>query len=131
MSNPLAVKIRDLTNEKFDLLNDEDEAAMESYLNAGLDLDAADADAITLFAGNALQEKAANAFVDLAGFLNSDTLTSDQLTELDGIVDNLTPDGTDEQKASLKNLFFGTLQYCLKAKATGKYLDNLRAQIPV
>ena len=130
MSNALATRIRNLSIEKIDLVNDEAEGHLKSYANATLDLDYA-ADEFSKLAGEDVdQDDIANALVDLADVFDDADLTPSQDAKLDTVVDRLLKTGTDEQKLGAKKLFTAALGYGRAAKAENQYFNDLLAVDP-
>lgn len=125
MPNALAERIRQLTTEKIDFLNDEVEAVVHGITNAALTLDDA-ADAFTVLAGEDVdQQEIAESLVGLADIFDSAKLSNDQRAKLDGVVNGLLKTGTQEQRERAKTLFAATLDYGLAAKSANEYFDAL------
>ena len=124
MSNALALRIRTLTTDKIDFVNDEVEAVVDNITTAALTLDDA-ADAFTLLAGEDLnQEEIANGLVDLADLFDSVNLSPEQRLRIDGVVTALLKTGTPEQIAAAKVLFAAALDYGIAAKTTNDYFNK-------
>lgn len=125
MANPLADRIRSLTFEKVDFVNDAAEAVADGIVLSALSLDDA-ADAFTALAvGDLDQEDIATALVDLADIFDDVNLSPDQSAKLDGVVDKLLKSGSADQKAAAKDLFQKTLAFGLKAKDANAFFDDL------
>lgn len=123
MSNPLAERIRQLTTDKIDFVNDEVEAVVDGVVTSSLTLDDA-ADAFTALAGEDVdQAEIAGALVDLADIFDSVNLSDTQRTRLDGVVNSLLKSGTPEQREAAKVLFSATLDFGLNAKSANAYFD--------
>lgn len=130
MANALAEKIRSLTAEKIDFVDDEAEKVVEDLALATLELDDK-ADAFNALAGEDVdQEEVGTALVDLADLFDDLNLSADQQEKLNSVVDRLVKNGTDDQRAAAKELFTATLGYGLSAKAANEYFDNLLATTP-
>lgn len=125
MANALADRIRALTNEKIDFVNDEAEAVVDDIVGKSLLLDDL-ADNFTALAGDDVdQADIAEALVELADIFDDVQLSPDQTNKLNGVVDKLLKSGTVEQKAAAKDLFTGTLGYGIAAKSANDFFNTL------
>ena len=125
MANALADRIRALTLDKINFVDDTAEDVVDGIVNSALTLDDV-ADHFTVLAGGDVdQEDIANALVDLADLFDDVNLSPDQQASLDGVVDRLLKTGSPEQKAAAKALFSNTLAFGLQAKAANAYFDGL------
>ena len=126
MSNPLADRIRALTLNKIEFVDDNAEAVVDGIVNSALSLDDAGDGFSALAAGDLDQDDIANALVDLADLFDDVSLSPDQQDSLNGVVDRLLKTGSAEQKAAAKELFNKTLAFGLQAKAANAYFDGLQ-----
>lgn len=125
MSNQLADRIRALTLDKINFVDDTAEGVVDGIVSSALTLDDV-ADHFTVLAGGDVdQEDIANALVDLADLFDDVNLSPDQQASLDGVVDRLLKTGSPEQKEAAKALFSNTLTFGLEAKAANAYFDEL------
>lgn len=130
MANQLADRIRALSLDKIDFVHDDAEGIVDGLVSASLTLDDV-GDAFTALAGDDVpQEEVANALVDLADLFDDVNLSPDQRAMLDSVVNRLLVAGSPEQKQAAKDLFAGTLDFGLKAKAANDFFDTLLAQQP-
>lgn len=126
MSNALADRIRALSLDKINFVDDDAEGVVDGIVGAALSLDDAGDAFSTLAGGDVDQEDIANALVDLADLFDDVNLNPDQQASLDGVVDRLLKTGSPDQKAAAKALFSKTLAFGLQAKAANAYFDGLQ-----
>ena len=125
MANPLADRIRTLTLDKIDFVDDGVEVVLDGVVSNALSLDDA-GDAFTLLAaGDADLDDVANGLVDLADLFDDVNLSPAQVDQLNNAVDRILKTGTAEQKQAAKDLFAATLGFGLKAKAANDFFDAL------
>lgn len=130
MASPLFERVRSKIIAKLDLKNDEDEAVLKAGASATLTLsDAIDTVEASIGEDADLNDMA-DALLDLAVLVDGVKLTTDQRAQLDSIVNRLVKTGDDDQKKSIKSLFFGMLDYQNVANSEVAYFDALRAQVP-
>lgn len=130
MANALADRIRALTLDKINFVDDAAEGVVDVITGNALSLDDA-ADAFTaLAAGDLDQDDIANALVDLADIFDDLALSPDQSAALDSVVDRLLKTGSAEQKTAAKDLFSKTLGFGLAAKVANDYFDTLLSTPP-
>lgn len=126
MANALADRIRALTLDKINFVDDAAEGVVDGIVGAALSLDDAGDAFSVLAAGDVDQDDIANALVDLADLFDDVNLSPDQQASLDGVVDRLLKTGSPDQKAAAKNLFSKTLAFGLQAKSANAYFDGLQ-----
>lgn len=125
MANELAARIRQLTHDKIDFVDNDAEAKLKAVVDGTLTLDDL-ADKFTALAGEDVdQNDIAEALVDLADIFDDNEMTTEKREKLDGVVNKLLKTGSDEQKQAAKDLFAGVLNYGLMAKDTNDYFDTL------
>lgn len=130
MANALADRIRALTLDKIDFVDDGAEAVVDGIVANALTLDDMADSFIALAGGDADQEDIANALVDLADIFDDAALTPDQSAKLDSVVDRLLKSGSDDQKNAAKALFTATLGFGTAAKDANAYFDTLLSSQP-
>lgn len=123
----LSDRIKTLSIEKIDFLNDEAEVHVRDLNLASMDLDEA-VDALDLSAaGDPDIEEVADSLVDLADLADDVNLSGAQQDSLNNIVNKLVKTGNEDQKEKLKTVFAKTLQYFITVKAHNAYFNQLLA----
>ena len=126
----LSDRIKNLSIEKIDFLNDEAEAHVRDLNLASMNLDEAVVALDLSAAGDPDIEEVAGSLVDLADLADDVNLTGAQQDALNNIVNKLVTTGDEDQKAKMKALFAKMLQYFITVKLHNEYFNTLLATDP-